>query len=72
MKEKITKDTALGEIVEKHPKAVEIIMKHGLHCIGCHGAFFETLGQGAKAHGMLDKDINKMLKEINEAINGGK
>lgn len=65
---KVTKDMSLGKIVEKHPKAVEIIMKYGFHCVGCHVAAFETLEQGAKAHGMSDEDLNKMLKEINEAV----
>jgi len=37
-------------------------------CIGCHIAATETVEQGARAHGMTDKDIEKMLKEMNEAV----
>ena len=65
---KITEKTTLGEIVEKYPKAVEVMLKKGMHCIGCHVAFFETIEDGARAHGMSDKDIEKMLKEMNEVV----
>lgn len=65
---KITGKTTLGDVVEKYPKAVEAMMKRGMHCIGCHVAFFETIEDGAKAHGMNDKEIKEMLKEMNEVI----
>ena len=65
---KITKNTKLGEIVEKYPKAVEVMLKQGLHCVGCHMAAFETIEQGAKAHGMDDKEIKEMLEKMNKAI----
>ncbi len=67
-KEKISLNTMLGEIASNYPKAAEILMQHGLHCIGCGVSAFETLEQGAKAHGMDDAEIKKMLKEINSAI----
>ncbi len=62
----------LGEFAEKHPNAVSILMNYGLHCIGCHAAAFETIEQGAKSHGMDDKQIEKMINEINELIEKGK
>ena len=65
---KITKDMTLGDIISRYPKTAEIMMKRGLHCVGCHVAAFETLEQGAKAHGMSDKDIETMLKEMNDLV----
>jgi len=65
---KVTKDMTLGEVVNKYPDAAQIMLKYGLHCIGCHVASFETIEQGCKSHGMDDKQIEKMLKEINEAL----
>ncbi len=65
---KITKDMALGEIVARYPEAAMVMFRHGLHCAGCHAAAFETLEQGAKAHGMSDSSIAKMLKEMNGSI----
>ena len=65
MAEKITKDMSLAEIVQKHPETAEVFQKHGLHCLGCAIASFETLEQGAAAHGM---DIDKLLADLNKAV----
>lgn len=65
---KITKDMPFSEILQKYPQAAPIMMKHGLHCIGCHAAAFETVEQGCTAHGMKEEDIEKLLKEMNEAV----
>lgn len=62
---KITKDMPIGKIVSKYPETIEVFMKHGLHCIGCHMANLETLEIGAKAHRI---DLKKIIKELNEAI----
>lgn len=67
MAEKISKKMALGEAVQKFPATVPIMMKYGLHCVGCHVAAFETIEQGAAVHGMPEKDLEKMLSEMNEA-----
>ncbi len=63
----ITGDMTLGELVAKHPEAVDVMLKHGLHCVGCHMAAHETIEQGALAHGMDAKAIGKMLKEMNSS-----
>ena len=65
-KNKIDKDMALGEVVLKFPGSAEIMMKHGLHCVGCHVAVWETLEQGAMAHGMSKKELDDMLNELNK------
>jgi hybrid cluster-associated redox disulfide protein len=66
---KITKKSKISDIVEKQPKLAEILMtKYGLHCIGCFAAAFETLEQGAKAHGMDQKQIDKMIKDLNSQL----
>ncbi len=66
--EKITKNMTLGEIVSKHPESAGVIMSYGLHCIGCHVAAWETLEQGAKSHGLGDKQIEQMVKDVNAEI----
>lgn len=65
MKDKITKDMTIGEIVNKYPGAAKIMMKHGMHCCGCHIAGMETLEEGAAGHGI---DLKKLLKDINEEV----
>ncbi len=61
---KVTKDMAITEIIEKHPESIAVFAKHEFHCLGCVAAQFETLEQGAKAHGI---DAGKLVNEINEA-----
>jgi hybrid cluster-associated redox disulfide protein len=63
--EKITKDMTLGEVVQKYPETIPIMLEHGLHCIGCHVAAFETIEQGATSHGI---DVEKLLKDMNKII----
>ena len=70
--EKITKDTLIGEIVEKYPQVVPTLMGMGLHCIGCHVAGFESLEAGFKAHGMDDKEIEEAVKKLNEVVGKSK
>lgn len=67
-REKITKGMTLEEIIKEYPETVDVMLKRGLHCVGCHVAAWETLEQGAKAHGMSDKNIESMLKEMNGVV----
>ncbi len=63
----ITKDMLIGDIASEYPKTVEVMFKHGLHCVGCGMVAFETLEQGCRAHGMDDRGIDKLLDEMNKA-----
>ena len=53
----------IREIIQKKPKAAEILMRAGMGCVYCPVAAMETLAQGAEAHGI---DVKKLLKELNE------
>ncbi len=65
---KITKDSNIGELLTKYPRAAIAMMKHGFHCVGCHVAHFETLEQGARAHGMDNEKLDEMLNDIKKAV----
>ncbi len=60
----ITKDNTIEEVVTKYPVTVMVFMKHGLHCVGCHVSAFESIEEGAMAHGInvdaLVADLNKV------------
>jgi hybrid cluster-associated redox disulfide protein len=64
----INKTMTIGDIVEKCPEAVPIMMAHGLHCIGCHVASWESLEEGCRGHGMNEEMIDSMVSEINEKV----
>jgi len=62
----ITKKMSFAEIMQKNPKAMEILMEKGMHCCGCAMASFETLEQGCIAHGLNpDKIVDEINKEKN-------
>ena len=61
----ITKEMSISEIVSKYPMTVPVFFQHGLMCVGCAAARFETLEQGAMAHGI---DVDGLLKGLNEAV----
>lgn len=64
----INKKMIIGDVAEKYPEAVEIMFKYGLHCIGCHVSPFETIEQGSLAHGLSEKQIDEMIKEMNRKL----
>lgn len=66
--EGITKDMMIGDVVQKYPETALVMMKSGMHCVGCHVAAHETIEQGCKGHGMDDKKVDDMVKEMNEVI----
>ncbi|MBI4980630.1 DUF1858 domain-containing protein [Candidatus Woesearchaeota archaeon] len=65
---KITKHTLITTAMEKCPEALGIFFEHGLHCVGCGGAGFETIEQGCQVHGMNETEIEAMVEEINGAM----
>jgi len=63
--QKITPGMTLGEAIQQYPETAEVMFKHGLHCIGCHISAFETIEQGATAHGI---DPKKLIQDMNKAV----
>ena len=61
----ITKDTGIIEAVQNHPEILQVFAEYGLGCVGCMAARFETLEQGAAAHGI---DIDELVVDLNKAI----
>ena len=61
----ITKEMLIGEVLKKYPQLAEIMLEHGMNCIGCHVASWETLEQAADWHRI---DINNLVRKLNEKI----
>ena len=62
----INKTTKISKAISLNKKASEIFFKYGLHCIGCALSAEETVEQGAKAHGLSEKQISSLIKELNK------
>ena len=68
----ITKDMTISEVIEKYPSTIETLLMTGVHCIGCHVSYFETLEQGMKGHGMSDEEVDEVINEMNNVIKNEK
>ena len=65
MSEKITKDTLIDELLEKHIETAPIFLGIGMHCLGCPSSRGESIGEAAMVHGI---DVDVLLKAINDRI----
>lgn len=72
MNGKITKETTIGDIVEKHPEVIETLTELGVHCVGCHVSPFESLEMGFKGHGMSDEEVEDAIAKLNDVIENSK
>ena len=60
---KIEKDTKIGDLVEKAPEKVDILLQAGMHCLGCPASQAETLEEACLVHGI---DVEELLEELNK------
>ena len=65
----ITKDMTIGEVVNIHPEAATIMLKYGLHCVGCAVNPFESIESGCLGHGMDGETINNLVTDLNKITN---
>jgi hybrid cluster-associated redox disulfide protein len=63
----ITKEMTIQQIVGDNPDTVRVFFKHGLMCVGCAAARFESLEQGARAHGI---DVDALVADLNAQVEG--
>jgi len=57
----VTPDTTLDELLSAYPEAARVFVKHGMACVGCTMARFDTVGQAAVEYGL---DIAPFMQEI--------
>ena len=56
------KTDIIAEILEKHPKAEEILTGFGFHCLYCPCSQMETLEEACEVH---EVDVDEVLKALN-------
>ena len=59
---KIEKTTTIGELLEKSPEKVEILLDAGMHCIGCPASQAETIEEACQVHGI---DADELVQKLN-------
>ncbi len=62
----ITRQTIIAECIMKYPRTAEYLIGIGFHCVGCFAANMETIEQGLRVHGKSEKEIDEIVKKLNE------
>ena len=62
----ITKDTIIGDILDRDPGTAQFFFEIGMHCLGCPASRGESIEDACAVHGtdadaLVDK-INKFLE----------
>mgnify|MGYP000425331003 CR=1 FL=1 len=62
---KVTKSMLIGELLTVDPNIAPILMRAGMHCLGCPSSQMETIEEAAMVHGI---DPDALVKEINDFL----
>ncbi len=63
IKEYVTKDMIIGDIISWYPDTALVLMKCGMHCITCGISQFESLEQACEVHGLYVDDVAKVVND---------
>lgn len=61
----LTKDMSILNVVQTYPQTIPVFQLFGMGCIGCAAANFESIEEGALAHGI---DVPKLMQSLNDCI----
>ena len=61
----ISKDMLIGELLLKSDLIAPILMRAGMHCLGCPSAQGETLEEACMVHGI---DCDALVAGMNEVL----
>ncbi len=62
----VNKETRIGEIVQKYPESIDILMAAGLHCLGCAASQMESLEDACMVHGIDSQLLEDALNQVIE------
>ncbi len=65
VKDKITEDMTIREVIDKYPETAMVFSKYNVGCIGCLAASFEKVKDIAGVHGI---DLKALVKDLNKAV----
>jgi len=65
----ITKEMTIEEVVTEYPETMLVFMRHGLHCVGCHVSAYESIEEGAMAHGI---NVDALVADLNMVVTARK
>ena len=60
----ISKDMLIGELLQKSDLIAPILMRAGMHCLGCPSSQMETIEQAAMVHGIEPQELVDRLNDV--------
>lgn len=64
--ENITKESVIGDILDKDESTAKFFLEMGMHCLGCPCSRGETIEQACAVHGV---DVDELIEKLNNHIN---
>ncbi len=61
----ITKDTIIGDVLDKYPQTAPIFLSIGMHCLGCPASRGESVADACMVHGV---DADELIAKLNDAV----
>ena len=61
----VTKQMLIGELLQLDPNIAVILMRAGMHCIGCPSSIHESLEEACMVHGI---DCDEVLANIQKYL----
>ena len=61
----VTKDSIIGDVLDRYPETAEFFFAIGMHCLGCPAARGETIEQACQVHG---QNADELIAKINAAV----
>lgn len=60
----ITKNSIIGDVLDKYPETAEAFFSIGMHCLGCPASRGETIEEACMVHGADADALVESLKKI--------
>ena len=61
----IDKDMLIGDLIQVDDSIAPILMRAGMHCLGCPASQHESLEEACMVHGI---DCDTLVSQINEIL----
>lgn len=62
---KVNKSMLIGQLLRLDPNIAAVLMRAGMHCIGCPSSQMESLEEAAMVHGI---DVDVLVQQINDFL----
>ena len=60
----ISKDMLIGDLIQMHELIAPMLMRAGMHCLGCPSSQMESLEEACMVHGIYCYDLVTGINEV--------